>query len=114
MTPLIDVIFLLLLFFMLSSTFSKFAEVELTASGAGASAAASENPPIFLRMNGGLIVINGQEVQKDSLRATAQSLIQEPRLVLISLDVRTDAQALTDVLVALRGIEGASVVVLKS
>ena len=29
MTSLIDVIFLLLLFFMLSSTFSRFAEVEL-------------------------------------------------------------------------------------
>ena len=31
-TSLIDVIFLLLLFFMLSSTFSKFADVELSLS----------------------------------------------------------------------------------
>ena len=31
MTSLIDVIFLLLLFFMLSSTFSRFAEVEISA-----------------------------------------------------------------------------------
>ncbi len=38
MTSLIDVIFLLRLFFMLSSTFSRFAEVELTAAGASASA----------------------------------------------------------------------------
>ena len=33
MTSLIDVIFLLLLFFMLTSTFSKFSEVELAAEG---------------------------------------------------------------------------------
>jgi biopolymer transport protein ExbD len=35
MTSLIDVIFLLLLFFMLSSTFSRFGEVELTAAAGG-------------------------------------------------------------------------------
>ena len=35
MTSLIDVIFLLLLFFMLTSTFTRFSEVELTAAGSG-------------------------------------------------------------------------------
>ena len=34
LTPLIDVIFLLLLFFMLSSTFSRFGEIKLDLGGA--------------------------------------------------------------------------------
>ena len=46
MTSLIDVIFLLLLFFMLSSTFSKFSEIELTAGGSGPGRAA-ETPPLM-------------------------------------------------------------------
>jgi len=39
-TSLIDVIFLLLLFFMLSSTFTQFSEVEIAASEAGKGSAA--------------------------------------------------------------------------
>ena len=50
MTSLIDVIFLLLLFFMLSSTFSRFAEVEISAAAGGA-AAPSDTPPAFLRLS---------------------------------------------------------------
>ncbi|MEM7440227.1 MAG: biopolymer transporter ExbD [Pseudomonadota bacterium] len=114
MTPLIDVIFLLLLFFMLSSTFSKFSEVELTSGGAGSAIVANDTPPIFVRMFGDVVRINGQEVPKNTLREVATALITEPRMVLISLDVRTDAQALTDVLVTLRGVKGASVMVLES
>ena len=45
MTSLIDVIFLLLLFFMLTSTFSKFAEIELAAATSGAGAATGAKPP---------------------------------------------------------------------
>ncbi len=46
LTSLIDVIFLLLLFFMLTSTFSRFARVEI--SGGPASASAGGKPPDVL------------------------------------------------------------------
>ncbi|MFC5583589.1 biopolymer transporter ExbD [Nitratireductor kimnyeongensis] len=46
LTSLIDVIFLLLLFFMLSSTFTRFAKVEI--SGGPASSSAAGNPPDVL------------------------------------------------------------------
>lgn len=48
LTSLIDVIFLLLLFFMLSSTFTRFAEVELT--GAQATTGSSGTPDVLVRL----------------------------------------------------------------
>lgn len=51
LTPLIDVIFLLLLFFMLSSTFARFAQVEVTAGQPSASASA-EQPDVLIRIDG--------------------------------------------------------------
>ena len=57
LTPLIDVIFLLLLFFMLSSTFSRFSEVKL-AGGEGGTGAASR-PDAILSVDGGSLRLNG-------------------------------------------------------
>lgn len=66
MTSLIDVIFLLLLFFMLSSTFARFAEIEV--SGGVASAAASgDRPDVLLRFDGAEWVVNGLSVADDAL-----------------------------------------------
>jgi biopolymer transport protein ExbD len=49
LTPLIDVIFLLLLFFMLSSTFTRFAEVPLTNAGGGVADRAAAALPATAR-----------------------------------------------------------------
>ena len=57
-TSLIDVIFLLLLFFMLSSTFTRFSEVEITGGRAGADAA-GQAPDVIIRLAGGDWHING-------------------------------------------------------
>ena len=58
LTSLIDVIFLLLLFFMLSSTFTRFASVEIT--GGPASATASSTPPdVMIRLEEGQWTVNG-------------------------------------------------------
>ena len=66
MTSLIDVIFLLLLFFMLTSTFSKFAEIELAAatSGAGAETGAK---PFFLQLTTEGLRLNGDALALDAL-----------------------------------------------
>ncbi|MFN3764152.1 MAG: biopolymer transporter ExbD [Aliihoeflea sp.] len=50
LTSLIDVIFLLLLFFMLSSTFTRFAEVEIT-GGRATTASAAERPDVLIRLS---------------------------------------------------------------
>ncbi len=66
LTSLIDVIFLLLLFFMLSSTFTRFAEV--TVSGGRASAAApGHRPDILIQADGLAWRINGLDVGEEDL-----------------------------------------------
>lgn len=57
LTSLIDVIFLLLLFFMLSSTFTRFAEVEL--SGGRAASGATGQPDILVRLDEDGWAVNG-------------------------------------------------------
>ncbi|WP_074738067.1 ExbD/TolR family protein [Ruegeria halocynthiae] len=108
MTPLIDVIFLLLLFFMLSSTFSKFAEIELSSATAGATAAQEPTERAFIQIGAERIVLNGEPVTLDELSAqvgTGQALV--------SLDADTSAQRLVDLLVRLRGRDGLAVTVLE-
>ena len=109
MTSLIDVIFLLLLFFMLTSTFSKFSEVELTAASGGATAQPAE-PPLFLRLAEDDLSLNGTAL---TLELLAQALPQEgPRSLLVSMTPEVTAQRLTDLLVILHSQQGLSVSVM--
>ncbi|PRY23138.1 outer membrane transport energization protein ExbD [Aliiruegeria haliotis] len=108
LTPLIDVIFLLLLFFMLSSTFAKFGEIELSAAVAGTGAAGEPTERAFLQLGGARLVLNGADVSLNELARTVQ-----PGQLLVSLDDDTSAQRLADLLVQLRGVEGVNVLVLE-
>lgn len=113
MTSLIDVIFLLLLFFMLSSTFSKFAEVELTAGSSGAASSSTEKQPLFLRLLANKVSLNGVVLPIESLPSRLEAEVR-PALVLISLAEDTTAQMLTDVLATLKDVPDVSLVVLGS
>lgn len=117
MTPLIDVIFLLLLFFMLTSTFSKFSEVELTAASAG-SATPAQLPPLFLRLAPDSLGLNGSQVTLAALPQALEQVTQgtpdSPQALLVSLAPDVTAQRLTDLLVALHGSSGLSIAVLGS
>jgi biopolymer transport protein ExbD len=114
MTSLIDVIFLLLLFFMLSSTFSKFAEVELSAAGSGAGAVQGETRPMFLRLGAEGLSLNGREVALDALQEVVQGEMPEAgeQPLLVSLQDGVNAQRLIDLLGVLRGVGNLSVTVL--
>lgn len=108
MTSLVDVIFLLLLFFMLSSTFSKFAEVELSAASGGGTA--TGEAPIFVQLFANRLTVNGET-------QTLAALEIEPKdgqPMLVALQDGVTAQRLTDLLVALRNYPGLSVSVLGS
>jgi len=111
MTSLIDVIFLLLLFFMLTSTFSKFAEVELAAAGSGV-AAGSTAKPLFLQLGTDTLRLNGDDVMMTALADSALAKAQEGTTLLVSLGADVDAQRLTDLLVALRALPALNVSVL--
>ena len=106
MTSLVDVIFLLLLFFMLTSTFSEFSEVKLAAASDGADPTAT--PPIFLQLFPERLTVNGQARPLDGLALPAQSA----QTVFVALQEGVTAQRLTDLLVALRRYPDLSIAVL--
>ncbi len=108
LTPLIDVIFLLLLFFMLSSTFSKFAEIELSQAIGGSTAETRPEERVFVQLGAERLTLNGAPVTLDELTAQV-----ETGQVLVSLDADTNSQRLVDLLVRLRGRDGLSVLVLE-
>lgn len=108
MTPLIDVIFLLLLFFMLSSTFSTFGEIELTQATPGSTPEGEVPDRVFVQLGAERLVLNGAPITLDDLAAQV-----ETGQVLVSLDTDASAQRLVDLLVRLRGREDLSVTVLE-
>ena len=109
MTPLIDVIFLLLLFFMLTSTFSRFGEVEL--SGAVRAASSAQTAPLFLSLTDTTLRLNGDPVALDGLEAALSARDSARLLVSLSDDVLS--QRLVDVLAVLRGVDDLEVTVLQ-
>ncbi|MFS4583523.1 ExbD/TolR family protein [Phaeobacter sp. C3_T13_0] len=112
MTSLIDVIFLLLLFFMLTSTFSKFGEVELISAAKGTGD--DDRQILFLQIGSDEITLNGQPVDIGRLGDLISSQPQDGRghMALISPSPEATSQHLVDVLVALRKIDKLQVKVL--
>lgn len=105
MTSLIDVIFLLLLFFMLSSTFTKYGEIELL--GATKGGAGGEAPEIlFLSLAMDRMMLNGQRLDPKDLPDRLLQSDGGERTVLLSLDRDVTAQRLMDMLAILRTIKG--------
>jgi biopolymer transport protein ExbD len=103
LTPLVDVVFLLLLFFMLTTTFSRLGEIDLMPAAGGAVAAAT--PPAFVQLSPERLRVNAVEVPLDTLVARLDTLAEtapEPLVVLVSLSGEPSAQRLVDLLAALR------------
>lgn len=130
LTSLIDVIFLLLLFFMLTTTFTRTAELPLIAATGGPGAV--QDRPVFLRLGADSLSVNGQttEIAEVTQRITSvaqisatagtqaeaqadmQAKAQAEAQVLISLGPDVTAQRLADLLAVLRGAPGLRVQVL--
>jgi len=114
MTSLIDVIFLLLLFFMLSSTFTRFGEIEFASAGAGGTAATER--PVFVTLTAETLQLNGAEAHMDDLPQALARLRNGDGPLNVLVAARTDvtAQRLTDLLVALRALPAVRVTVLEA
>lgn len=115
MTSLIDVIFLLLLFFMLSSTFSRFGEVKLEMGGAGAAKAdLAQQTLVLVRLAKAGVTVNGQPAEAKGLPdQVAQLRRDRPLHLVVSVTEGAQSQALVDVLHRLRGVEDARVTVVR-
>lgn len=96
LTPLVDIVFLLLMFFMLSSTFTKFSALEISAAaGSGTALAKPALPGVIIVVNGpDRVTINGTAtplqdvasrldafesdgVRRAALRAGTQATVQD-------------------------------------
>ncbi len=109
--PLIDIVFLLLVFFMLTSTFlvPEAIELELPES---ASATVSEITPITVALNAnGELSLNGQSIQFNALRQSIRSLITENNDATITLksDAHTEVQQLLKIMDEIRAAGGNNV-----
>ena len=114
LTSLIDVIFLLLLFFMLSSTFSHQGEIPFLAAAADSGVMAAQ-PPLFLRLDGTSLSLNGEVIAPEQMLPAIASRVGDdpaPR-VIVSVTGNATSQALVDVLVPLGRVPGAEITVVE-
>jgi biopolymer transport protein ExbD len=114
MTSLIDIIFLLLLFFMLSSTFSRFADVELDASSGG-DPAKQTSVPAFLKLSADRLLLNGSELTTLTLQAEIERLKTTSNLnaVILSVDETATSQQLVDTMLVVRRSAGISLQIVR-
>jgi len=100
LTPLIDVIFLLLLFFMLSSTFSKFSEVSI---GSGGGTGTAENrPDAIMKLDGSSLFFNGSNITSDAIAEQVASVKESGgKTIILIVGRQTVADDLVPVLKAL-------------
>jgi biopolymer transport protein ExbD len=110
LTPLIDVVFLLLIFFMVSTTFIRESEIELTLPEASAEARKNLVDVIEIAIDeNGRFFVNGNALINTQLETIRQALISvrsadvEPVLV-ISADANASHQAVVSVMDAARQV----------
>ena len=108
LTALIDVVFLLLLFFMLTSTFSTFGELELTRATGNQGQSEETVTRIFLQLGADRLTLNGAVTTLGELTGAL-----EGDLLLVNMDEDVTAQRLVDLLAVLRGRPDLNILVLE-
>ena len=95
LTPLIDVVFLLLIFFMVSTTFEKQAKLKIELPEASAKPAVSEQQDLVISISQkGVFFVNNNELvnaQSKSLKNALQQIVKDSRDMPVI--IRADANA---------------------
>jgi len=109
LTPLIDVVFLLLIFFMVSTTFVKESRIDLTLPEASAEVRETEEEHITLAIDrDGEVFVNDKALVNASVEIIRQALAAErpaegePPIVVISADAAASHQRVVDAMDAAR------------
>jgi biopolymer transport protein ExbD len=107
-TPLIDVVFLLLIFFMVSTTFERESEIEVTLPEAAIDAPVEEEFVIEVTINAqGTYFVNGQRVINTQTSTLKQAMLkvaegrQDPPII-VSADANATHQSVVRVMDAAR------------
>ncbi len=109
--PLIDIVFLLLVFFMLTSTFlvSEAIELELPESN---SSNVSEITPITVALNQvGELSLNGKTIALEQLKVAIEPLLEQDKEAPITLksDAHSEVQQLLSVMDEIRAAGGSNI-----
>ncbi len=109
--PLIDIVFLLLVFFMLASTFLVPEAIELELPESSSSNVA-EITPITVALNQtGELTLNGETIALEQLKAAIEPLLEQDSDAPITLksDAQSEVQQLLSVMDEIRGAGGSNI-----
>ncbi|MGD9000228.1 MAG: biopolymer transporter ExbD [Granulosicoccaceae bacterium] len=111
LTPLIDVVFLLLIFFMVSTTFNKESELSIELPEASGEARQAENTPIEIAISrDGQYSVNGEQLARNDIVTLKRAIKQiagnrdNPPLVIIA-DGKTTHQSVVTAMDAVRQLD---------
>lgn len=97
LTPLIDVVFLMLIFFMVSTTFLREAELQVTLPDSSQEPATEPQPPLELTINRqGTVFLDGRPLlnnQLDTIRRAVEKAVAGRPAASSRLVIRADARA---------------------
>ncbi len=107
-TPLIDVVFLLLVFFMLTSTFIRPRALDVTLPSSDSSDARPESPIEVLVDENGLLALNGSPLAAGRLEAELRLLLDGDveQAIVVKSDAGVTVQKLVAVMDAVRAAGG--------
>lgn len=95
LTPLIDVVFLLLVFFMLAAQFGREGALDLAT--AGSDAAAYDGPPRLVQILPEAVLLNGRPLTEETLPQALDALTRNRAdIIVLRPDAGADVQRLTD------------------
>ncbi|TVQ53292.1 MAG: biopolymer transporter ExbD [Phycisphaerales bacterium] len=111
-TPMIDVVFLLIIFFMVTAQFAKLsrAELDLPREPGERSELAEPDTIIINLTRDGTLIVNDREVERDALASMVQEVLEQttddPAMahVLLRVDRETDSARLNELVVQLQAI----------
>lgn len=105
LTPLVDVVFILLIFFMLASSFMEWRSLSLDTAAASQSSAPSEQTPFIVAVDSDKLLLNGEAISLNALIEKAQ--IRQPSDQAISVQPlgETQVQQLITLLDALKAAD---------
>ncbi|ANB02951.1 biopolymer transporter ExbD [Ectothiorhodospira sp. BSL-9] len=101
LTPLIDVVFILLIFFMLASSFLDWSAVPLSTPSAQQTPAVVDEPPLSVRISVDAGVrIEGEAVEHDAIKGVIRQYLDEQpeRTVVVQPEAGVTLQQVVDVL----------------
>ena len=116
LTPMIDVVFLLLIFFMLVARFGVDKVIDINLPSALGQSSQYEGAPRLVEIKSGNIVsLNGTQISLDQLSSKLSQLMPSPNaLIIVRSSAKANTQDLLDVLLYLKSEKIMNVSVLGS